>query len=223
MPADDQGVITRSLRVVGWLCVGAGSLMALYLVYSLLFTNLVTQRAQDDLSERWELEVGSTDGLGAEEPAGPGGETPPPVEPGAAVAVLQFARPGSQAPIVSDGPLFVVEGVGVEDLKRGPGRYPTTDPPGMPGNFAVAGHRTTYLAPFFNLDELAAGDEVWVTDRTGTRFTYQVVEQRVVPPGEVSILGPDPLGTGRPTVTLTTCHPRFSNAQRLVVFAELAA
>jgi sortase A len=49
------------------------------------------------------------------------------------------------------------------------------------------------------------------------------VEQRVVSPYEGSVLGPDPLGTGRPTLTLTTCHPRFSNAQRLVVFAELAA
>jgi sortase A len=217
------GVLTRSLRVVGWLCVSAGSLVALYLIYSLLFTNLLTQRSQDNLSERWELEVGSTDGLAGEDPAGPGGATPPPVEPGEAVAVLQFARPGSQEPIVSDSPLFVVEGVGVEDLKRGPGRYPTTDPPGIPGNFAVAGHRTTYLAPFYNLDELVNGDEVWVTDRSGKRFTYQVVEQRIVVPGEDTILGPDPRGTGRPTVTLTTCNPRFSNAQRLVVFAELAA
>jgi len=217
------GVLTRSLRVVGWLCVSAGSLVALYLIYSLLFTNLLTQRSQDNLSERWELEVGSTDGLAGEGPAGPGGATPPPVEPGEAVAVLQFARPGSQEPFVSDSPLFVVEGVGVEDLKRGPGRYPTTDPPGIPGNFAVAGHRTTYLAPFYNLDELVNGDEVWVTDRSGKRFTYQVVEQRVVAPDEDTILGPDPRGTGRPTVTLTTCNPRFSNAQRLVVFAELAA
>jgi sortase A len=52
-------------------------------------------------------------------------------------------------------------------------------------------------------------------------FTYRVMEQRVVTPNSREVLAPNPRGTGRPTLTLTTCHPRFSNAQRLVVFAEL--
>ncbi len=215
----------QGARAVGWLCVAAGTVILLYLVYSLLFTNLRTGAAQSDLLDQWELEVGQVGGpvLPAESVPPPGGAAPAPVavDPGDALAVLQFVRPGSTEPIVADEPQFVVEGVGVGDLQRGPGHYPQTSLPGGPGNFAVAGHRTTYGAPFFNLDQLVAGDEIRVTDRGGARYTYRVTELRVVPPSESSVLGPDPLGNGRPLLTLTTCHPRFSNAQRLIVFAEL--
>lgn len=212
------------LRALGWLCVTAGAVILLYLVYSLLFTNLRTGAAQADLLEQWQLEVeGAAAGpqLPAESIPPPGGAVPPaPVDPGDAVAVLQFARPGSPTPIVADEPMFVVEGVDVGDLQRGPGHYAQTALPGT-GNFAVAGHRTTYGAPFFNLDQLVPGDEIRVTDRSSRQFTYRVVELRIVAPSEGWVLEPDPRGTGRPTLTLTTCHPRFSNAQRLVVFAEL--
>lgn len=227
--------VDLALRGVGWLCVAAGAVVGLYLVYSLLFTNLQTQQTQDvigqrwerdvgDVDEPWELEVGAVDETAV--PAGEGPEDPaegPAAAPGTAVAVLEFARAGTGEPLVRQDPLFVVEGVRVDDLKRGPGRYPASELPGQPGNFAVAGHRSTYDAPFYNLDQLAAGDEVRVTDRDGERFTYRVVEQRIVGPAADEVLREDPLGTGRPTLTLTTCHPRFSNAQRLVVFAELVA
>lgn len=123
---------------------------------------------------------------------------------------------------VQDDPLLVVEGVGVDELKRGPGHYPGTALPGQPGNFAVAGHRTTYAAPFYDLDQLRPGDRIRVTDRGGTRWTYSVVGQRIVAPTDVEVIGPDPLATGRATLTLTTCNPRFSAAQRLIVFAELS-
>lgn len=213
----------RGLRAVGWLFLLAGVVVLLYIVYSLLFTNLQTQAEQSSLLEQWELEVGDVGAAPAPaDPAAPPA-APVPVDPGDALAVLQFARPGSAEPIVSAEPLFVVSGVGVADLQRGPGHYPTSVAPGAAGNFAVAGHRTTYGAPFYHLDQLAPGDEVLVTDRTGRRFTYRVTEQRVVAPGDRSVLGSDPLGSGRPLLTLTTCNPRFSNAQRLIVFAELVA
>jgi len=216
--------VLESLRALGYLCVAAGTVILLYLVYSLLFTNYRTEAAQSDLLEQWQLEVGQVGG-----PAVPAGSMPPPggavaatpVDPGEALATLQFIRPGSNRPVVTDEPLFVVEGVGVGDLQRGPGHYPQTALPGAPGNFAVAGHRTTYGAPFFNLDELVPGDEIRVTDRSGRQHTYRVTTQRVVGPPDSWVLGGDPLGTGAPTLTLTTCHPRFSNAQRLIVFAEL--
>jgi len=219
----------RALRAAGWLFLLAGAVVLLYIVYSLLFTNLQTQAEQSALLEQWQLEVGEVGAVPA--PGEPATAEPAPgepaplaaVDPGDALVVLQFARPGSPEPIVSADPLFVVGGVGVGDLQRGPGHYPTSAAPGAAGNFAVAGHRTTYGAPFYHLDQLAPGDEVLVTDRTGRRFSYRVAEQRVVNPGESSVLGPDPLGTGRPTLTLTTCNPRFSNAQRLIVFAELVA
>lgn len=138
-----------------------------------------------------------------------------------AVALVRFVRPGSDTVPVHAEPLVVIGGVGIEELKRGPGHYPGTAPPGEDGNFAVAGHRTTYGAPFLHLDELQAGDEIHVTDRDGTVWVYRYVEERIVYPGDVSVIGHDPLGTGEPTLTLTTCHPRFSARQRLIVFAEL--
>lgn len=225
------------LRGAGWTFIAAGLLVLLYVVYSLLFTNLEARAAQAALLKEWQLEVGdaalpaSTDARQAantDPPELPGEPTaattkPPPVQPGDAVAVLAFERPGAAQPLVHAEPLFVVEGVALDDLQRGPGHYPDTSLPGQPGNFAVAGHRTTYGAPFFHLDQVQHGDIVWVTDRTGTRWRYEIVEQRVVAPAAVSVLEPDPLGNGRPTLTLTTCHPRFSNRERLVVFAQLAS
>ncbi len=211
------------LRGIGWLFLLAGAVVLLYIVYSLFFTNLQTSEEQSDLLENWQLEVGTVGAPAAPPPAGAPAAPSAPVDPGDALAVLQFARPGSVDPLVSAEPLFVVGGVGVDDLQRGPGHYPTSAAPGAPGNFAVAGHRTTYGAPFYHLDQLAPNDEIYVTDRSGRRFTYRVVNEQVVAPSQHSVLDPDPLGLGKPMLTLTTCHPRFSNAQRLVVFAELVA
>ena len=110
----------------------------------------------------------------------------------------------------------VVEGVGVPDLKKGPGHYPTTPLPGQPGNAAIAGHRTTYGAPFYHLDELGNGDRIEVTTRQG-EFTYEVTDKRVVKPSQSEVL--DPTTDNR--LTLTTCNPRFSASQRLVVVSKL--
>lgn len=210
--------MSRTLRFVGWMLIGAGAAVLLYLVYSLFYTGLETRRAQADLGASWELGPGGDELAVANMPLA--GELER-VEPGEAVAVLQFARPGAPQPLVHDGPLYVVEGTGIEELKKGPGRYTETAMPGQPGNFAVAGHRTTYGHPFFDLDDLQPGDEIFVTDRRGTRWVYSVVRQQVVGPYDGEVLNPDPLGLNRPMLTLTTCHPRFSNAKRLIVFAEL--
>lgn len=210
--------MSRVLRFTGWMMIGAGGAVLLYLVYSLFYTGLETRRAQAEFGAEWELKGPGDDQLyTANMPLAEPGQ----VEPGEAVAVLQFFRPGSTRPLVHDGPLYVVEGTGIEDLKKGPGRYRHTAMPGQPGNFAVAGHRTTYGHPFFELDDLQPGDQVLVTDRRGIRWVYSVVRQQVVSPYASDVLEPDPLGLNRPMLTLTTCHPRFSLARRLIIFAEL--
>jgi sortase A len=210
--------MNRVLRGLGWLFIAIGVVVLLYLVYSLLYTNRTTAQAQKDLGDQWQLDVPDS---GSTLPGdGDDGKLPKP-EPGSAVAALQFRRPGQDEPLVHKEPLYVVEGVGVPDLQRGPGHYPETALPGEDGNFAVAGHRTTYGAPFFNLDQLQKDDEVLVTARNGKRFVYRVREQRVVGPGDSWVVEPDPLKRDKPLLTLTTCNPRFSNTQRLIIFAEL--
>lgn len=217
--------MTRVLRGTGWVLIAVGGVVLLYLAYQLLFTNTVTAATQRALLEQWELEVDEAaptaePTLGPEDPHTPVA-TGDPLPEGEAVAILLFRRPGSKDPIVYDGPLAVVEGVSPDALRRGPGRYPGTALPGGTGNFAIAGHRTTYGAPLYHLDLLQPGDHIEVTDRDGKQWTYVVRKQQIVEPDETWTVGPDPLGSGRPTLTLTTCYPRFSAAQRLIVFAEL--
>lgn len=214
----------RLLRGLGWLLILSGAFVLLYVVYLLAFTNITTENAQNDLLATWQVQVGP---LPVSDPAAAGDapDAPEPmhgIEFGEAYAAIWFERPGSPASIVHDGPLLIVEGVGTEQLKRGPGHYASTGQPGKAGNFAIAGHRTTYGAPFYHLDQLAAGDEVHVIDRQGHGWVYVVRISRIVGPSEVWVLSEDPLGTGEPTMTMTTCHPRFSAAKRLVVFAELS-
>ncbi|MGH3443526.1 MAG: class E sortase, partial [Nitriliruptorales bacterium] len=124
-------------------------------------------------------------------------------------------------PPVGDDPLVAVEGVSREQLQRGPGHYPGTALPGEDGNVVISGHRTTYGAPFFRLDELQPGDRIHVLDRARQEWVYEVRKSQVVAPTALWVTERDPLGTGAPMLTLTTCHPRFSSAQRLIVFAEL--
>lgn len=217
-------MLQKVARWTGWSLIGAGVLILLYIVYLMFFTNLKTAQAQQDLLEEWELNYGPVgDTLpgepGSEEPAGEAVDEP--VDPGDAYAVMWFERPGSDERPVHADPLYVVEGTSLEQLRSGPGHYPDSDAPGGAGNFAVAGHRTTYGAPFYHLEDLREGDEIHVVDRQGRKFVYAFVEQRIVGPGDTWVVGDDPLGTGEPMLTLTTCHPRFSAAQRLIVFAQL--
>jgi sortase A len=208
--------VTKVVRGIGWTLIAAGCVLLLYVIYLLFYTNLTTDRAQAELRDTWTTSLATDGDIAA--PEVPDRDT---IELGDAYAVIWFDRPGSDEPIVRDGPLFVVEGVSLDVLRRGPGHYPDSAAPGEAGNFAVAGHRTTYGAPFFHLDELRPGDHVYAMDRSGDRFRYVVTETRIVSPGDVWVVGDDPLDDGEPLLTLTTCHPRFSAAQRLVVFAAL--
>ena len=224
------------IRGVGWAFIVAGAVVALYLVYSLYVTGLTTSAAQEELfaelealaedrgEEEFSLEIGELDPLdpeaGGEAQEGP---ADPDVAVGDAVGVLEFYRPSESRAVVLRDPVVVVEGVTDEALRTGPGRYPGTAYPGQPGNFAVAGHRTTYGQPFWALDELQEGDEIRVTDREGRTWVYDFVDAVVVTPDEVDVLRSDVLGAGESVLTLTTCHPRWSQRERLVVHAELAS
>ena len=110
-----------------------------------------------------------------------------------------------------------VEGVGRDQLKRGPGHMSPTPLPGEPGNAVVSGHRTTYGAPFRDLDQLGPGSVIhWDSPVLGTT-TYKVTEVFVVRPDDVWVTDPRPGGW----LTLTTCDPLYSSRQRLVVLASI--
>ena len=106
----------------------------------------------------------------------------------------------------------------VPDLRKGPGHYPDSPMPGQIGNAAIAGHRTTYGAPFNRIDELAPGDEITVLTTSGT-FRYSVTGQLIVSPKQTEVLNATPDAT----LTLTTCNPKYSARERLVVQARLEA
>ncbi|MFN2608242.1 MAG: class E sortase, partial [Acidimicrobiales bacterium] len=111
--------------------------------------------------------------------------------------------------------VVVVEGVSPSALRAGAGHYPTTSLPCDVGNVAIAGHRTTFGKPFANLDRLKAGDTIELDTPIGG-CTYQVAKDPfAVSPNDMSVLDP----TADRALTLTTCHPKGSAAQRLIVRA----
>jgi sortase A len=129
-------------------------------------------------------------------------------EPGDAVGRVRIPEIGVST--------VVVEGTDGGSLRRGPGHYPETPLPGIRGTVAVAGHRTTYGAPFRDLDKLEKRDEVAVEMPYG-RFVYRVEESRIVDPSATWVTR----RVGYNRLVLTACHPKYSAAQRIVIFARL--
>ena len=206
--------LARVLSGVGRLFIWAGVLILLFVAYQLWGTNLAEAQAQDDLEDDFvallEAAPTTTTTEVDDEPAATTTTTtpPPPPEGGGAVARLVIPAIGVDK--------IVVEGVTRADLQRGPGHFPGTPLPGQAGNAAIAGHRTTYGAPFHRVDELAPGDEVLVTTVQGS-FRYEVAETQVVSPGDVEVVEDQ----GDDRLTLVSCHPKYSARQRIVVSALL--
>jgi sortase A len=110
---------------------------------------------------------------------------------------------------------FVVEGTDTGDLRKGPGHYRDTPLPGERGTVAIAGHRTTYGAPFNDIDKLDPGDEITVEMPYG-RFIYEVEKTEIVEPTDLSVKK----RVRHNRLILSACHPLYSAAQRIVVFAR---
>lgn len=211
----------RFLRVFGKFLISVGVGVLMFVAWTLWGTGIYTQQQQDLLNEAFDAQ--------------------PPVKTVAGDTDLTIKVPESYSPAAGqeafrleipkiDARHIVVEGVGVEDLKKGPGHYPScregfTRPyctefeemwPGENGRVIVSGHRTTYGAPFFDIDKLVQGDEIIAETKWGT-FTYEVSEKRIVQPDSLAIA----IQSDVPEIVLTTCNPKYSAAQRLIVFATL--
>ena len=127
---------------------------------------------------------------------------------GAAIGRIRIPRIGAN--------FVVVNGTDAGDLRKGPGLYEQTPFPGAGGTTAIAGHRTTYLAPFRKVNELKKGNRVVVTMPYG-RFTYTVERLQIVPPTALWVI--DRVSYDR--LVLSACHPLYSAAKRIIVFARL--
>jgi sortase A len=217
------GGVGRILIVLGVLLLG-------FVAYQLWGTAIQHDRAQADLEKEFSAQLGTTvppattattvavapSSTVASTAAAPTtvpttAPTAPPrpvFNEGDAVARLEIPRIGVNE--------IVVAGVGVDDLKKGPGHYPQTPLPGEPGNAAIAGHRTTYGAPFLDIDNLQPGDQIVTTTYAG-RFVYQVTGTVVVPPSDTSVLD----NTTDDRLTLTSCDPKYSAKNRIIVSAAL--
>lgn len=193
----------RVLRIAGLLLILAALVVGGYVWWLLWGTGLTTRAAQNDLRPRFEERIATT----------PAAEAPPRTVnvPGEAVAILRIPK--------IEVNYVVVEGTDTESLKRGPGHYSWTSYPWEDtGRVAIAGHRTTYGAPFWSLDELKSGDRIVLATEYGI-FNYRVTGSRIILPSQEAVLHE----TEKPTLVLTTCNPRFSAAERLVVFAQRVA
>jgi sortase A len=115
-----------------------------------------------------------------------------------------------------DSSEYVVEGTDSENLRKGPGHYPDTPLPGQRGTVAIAGHRTTFGAPFRNLDKVKRGDRIVMELPYGT-FIYRVERTQIVDDSALWVT--KKVGYNR--LVLTACHPLYSAAQRIVAFARL--
>lgn len=210
----------RLLGVTGRSLIALGLLLLLFVGYQLWGTGVRTAQAQarleDDLRAALADAAQRPNGAGAASDAR-GEGTPPtvPLPPGELPAAGEAAGRIQVAAIGLDW--VFVHGVSVADLKLGPGHYPQTPMPGEAGNAAIAGHRTTYGGPFNRIDELEPGDEILVTTARG-RFRYLVAERLIVDPSAVEVLEPV---DGSNLLTLTSCHPKYSARQRIIVRAAL--
>ncbi len=191
------------LRGFGMACLMLAAGLAGYIGWSLWGTGLRTAEAQERLRSEFS-EVADQ-----------------PLQPSQAPDRLPLGDVYAQVEIPSiDVNFMVVQGTGYEDLKDGPGHYAdTADPWDDGGRVGIAGHRTTYLHPFFDLDRLSIGDEIILRTKFGV-FRYAVDDVSVIPSaGSGKVLAQ----TRRPTLVLTTCNPKYSSAERLIVTAERVA
>jgi sortase A len=213
--------------------ITVGLLILLFVAYQLWGTGIWEARAQSDLKDKFDRELAGSEAKTSSTQVGNPPTTATTTAPGPTTttepAASRTPSPGEPVGIIKIDKIgldkVVVEGTAVPDLRKGPGHYEGSPLPGQLGNAAVAGHRTTYGAPFGDLDQLARGDTISIRTIAGTWDYVLTDDPFAVKPDQTAVLDPtlDP-NTGQPvaTLTLTTCNPKFSAAERLVVRAQLS-
>lgn len=244
-------ILWKVLGAIGRSLITAGVIILLFVAYQLWGTGIQEARAQGSLTDEFEELLAEVDlePVASPTPA----PTPTPVTDAAGVPLeVQPTPPPTPTPLPKanidpermyreEGEVVgriridsigvdkaIVEGTNVEPLRLGPGRYSSTVFPGQEGNAAIAGHRTTYGAPFHRVDELVPGDEILVQTIQGVA-RYEVDAYEDGNGKEVGYFIVDPSAThvledkGDNRLTLTACHPKYSAAQRIIVTATLVS
>ena len=216
--------VSKAFQALGRSLIILGGLTLLFVAYQLWGTGVLTDRYQADLEEDFSELIETAE-------ATPSLNTKAASEEEDRLNYAELLwRPEGQAMAQLIIPKMgltstVVSGVSSQSLRRGPGHFPNTPMPGMPGNSAIAGHRTTWGAPFGDIDKLDPGDEIKIQTIQGS-FTYVVLEQNggrgnfIVSPSEFDVL--DQTFESYPNrLTLVSCHPRLTARNRIIVVAEL--
>ena len=226
VPADSVG--RRTLRGIGQTLITFGVVVLLFIVYEAFITSIFTAQKQAQLNEQlhddWESD-----------PAIDPQITVADIPIGDAFAILRIPAFGA------DYARVVLEGTTPAVLKQGPGHYPGTAMPGEVGNFSVAGHRVGRGSPFLDLDKLEPGDAI-VVETAAQWFVYRVIGdaasgsftdadypgiegRHIVKPSAYEAISPvpgdDDAAPAQSLLTLTTCHPKFSAAERMIIHAHL--
>lgn len=214
------------IQVLGWTLIWSGLFIFGYLGWQLYGTDWINRGVQEEASADLQAELEEAgpplpEAIDPGEYLGPDVAPPPdlpdsldffpeePVDVGESFAFISI-------PDIGLDDVVLYAGVDTETLRKGPGHMTTTPLPGQPGNAVISGHRTTYGRPFFDFDLLEPGDRVEVESEVGTHI-YEVREIQIVEPTDVWVTDNRPGGW----LTMTTCHPKFSARQRLVVWAEM--
>jgi sortase A len=214
-----MSTLRRAVDILGRVLIGVGVLVLLFTAYQIWGTSVQEAHIQSGLRTQLVQEANNDAVRHAltQESTVNTLPTGPPVAAPATTAPAEGQPIGDiRIPVIGINQV-VVEGTNTPDLRKGPGHYTGTPLPGQAGNAAVAGHRTTYGHPFYNLDSVKVGDPIVLTTLQGI-FVYDTTKSFVVSPSDTTVV--DNVIANQ--LTLTTCNPRFSATTRLVVQATLA-
>lgn len=222
----DRRPLKFGQRLMGWvgeLLITAGVLVGLFVVWQVFWTDVQGQQQAAEYSQEFEQTAGQAPDVMAEQQV----MDPPMFERDEGIIEGTFAR--IYVPRWGSDYVYpIAHGVDKRSVldKSWIGHYPDTALPGEVGNFSLAGHRQSYGKPFYGVHDLQIGDQI-IIETADAYYTYEITHSHIVKPTDTYVIGEDPINPGaqaeKRMITLTTCHPLWSIAERWVIHGELVS